>query len=63
MKEDDERSLIVKLVTEGLPHQWNMQLHVYTHEHICERDGLYLLTMELETNHSNVQRNYSVLSQ
>lgn len=30
VKGNDERSLIMKLVTEGLPHQWSMELHEYT---------------------------------
>lgn len=63
VKENDERSLIMKLVTEGLPRQWRMVLHEYTCGQACESHGIFLLTMGLETNHSKVQRNGLVLSQ
>lgn len=63
VKENDERSLIMKLVMEGLPRQWSTELHEYTCGQACESHGIFLLTMGLETNHSKVQRNGLVLSQ
>jgi hypothetical protein len=57
MEEDEEKSLMLKLVMKGLHQLWTMQLLMYTQGHTWERTRMHVLTMGPETNHSNVRRN------